>query len=121
MTRFRVHFRALEAFYEANTGAKASQPLHATFLISGEEIESVERCEPMDVDSSPVLDAPSAIAERVPRHKILLVPQESLERMFALKWMGYQKTSCPGSKSLFRSIKGIHVYSVSASSFMARL
>jgi hypothetical protein len=75
---------ALAAFYEANKASHGDQPLHATYLISGDDVEMKNEEDGMEVDGGqPVLDGPSPMAEPVPRSKMMVVPEEKLESMFA--------------------------------------
>jgi hypothetical protein len=75
---------ALTAFYEANKASHGDQPLHATYLISGDDIETKNEEDVMEVDGGQlVLDGPSPMAELVPRSKMMVIPEEKLESMFA--------------------------------------
>lgn len=79
---------ALATFYETNKASHGDQPLHATYLISGEDLEAKDEDSAMDVDSAqPVIDGPSRMAEPVPRTKMMIVQEENLESMPILRYI----------------------------------
>ncbi|CCA78082.1 hypothetical protein PIIN_01755 [Serendipita indica DSM 11827] len=73
--------RSLAAFYEANNGHGGTASLHATYLVTGEDLDNVTSNDSMEVDEQQgeVQDAPSPMAEKTVRQKILIVPEENLE------------------------------------------
>ncbi|KAG8806828.1 hypothetical protein FRC18_005882, partial [Serendipita sp. 400] len=93
---------ALESFYQADKKSGGGGSLHATYILTGEDITQKVESESMDVDGDQDLhDAPSPMADAIVPLKMLVVPEECLE-------------SC---KSSFRSIRAIHIYSVEPSTF----
>ncbi|CAG7849366.1 SubName: Full=Uncharacterized protein {ECO:0000313/EMBL:CCA78082.1} [Serendipita indica DSM 11827] len=77
--------RSLAAFYEANNGHGGTASLHATYLVTGEDLDNVTSNDSMEVDEQQgeVQDAPSPMAEKTVRQKILIVPEENLEKLQA--------------------------------------
>ncbi|KAG8795112.1 hypothetical protein FRC16_010233 [Serendipita sp. 398] len=93
---------ALESFYQSDKKSGGGGSLHATYILTGEDITQKVESESMDVDGDQDLqDAPSPMADAIVPLKMLVVPEECLE-------------SC---KSSFRSIRAIHIYSVEPSTF----
>lgn len=72
--------------------------------MTGEDLDNVTSNDSMEVDEQQgeVQDAPSPMAEKTVRQKILIVPEENLE-------------SC---KSTFKNVRGVHIYSIEPSNFM---